>query len=252
LAHLADERRLLDVAPVKALTSAEIALAGDVTDLDRVRQAIAGCEACVHLAGIRSEAPFEQVLHTNINGTWTVFEAARLEGCGRVVFASSNHASGFHPVQGGGAVGPEVVRPDSYYGVSKAFGEALGRFYHDKFGMAVACLRIGSSLERPLQLRHLSTWLSDGDLVRLVEACLTYPELGFEILYGASANTRGWWDLGPARRIGYQPQDDAEAFAGAVEITPFGRFQGGEGYATPVPPLTDYPLTAPTDSPPTR
>jgi uronate dehydrogenase len=93
--------------------------------------------------------------------------------------------------------------------------------------MRVACIRIGSALPRPIDERHLSTWLSPGDLVRLVTACLTSPELGFAIVYGASANRRGWWDLEPGRRLGYEPQDDAEVFAGDVEPGPPDKFQGG-------------------------
>lgn len=225
LAGLADELRLLDLRPVQA-TSGERSLLGDVTDLAVVREAIAGCEACVHLAGIPEEAPFDAILEANIKGTWTVFEAARLEGCPRIVFASSNHATGYYPT--GQRIGADApVRPDTYYGVSKVFGEALGSLYHSKFGLRVACLRIGSALERPTDLRHLSTWLSPGDLGRLVRACLTSPDLGFAILYGVSDNSRGWWDLDAGRRLGYEPRDDAEAFAAEVEPAEAGAYQGG-------------------------
>lgn len=231
LAGFADEVRLVDLRPMAA-DPGEVALTGDVTDLDFTRRAISACDACVHLAGIPVEAPFEEILHANLRGTWTVFEAARLEGCPRVVFASSNHAIGFYPA--GRHLGPEApVRPDTYYGVSKVFGEALGSLYHDKFGLRVACLRIGTAIERPLQTRHLSTWLSPGDLTRLVKACLTSPELGFAIVYGVSANTRGWWDLEAGRRLGYEPEDDAEAYAGEVEDAPVGDRQGGPLFTEP-------------------
>ena len=222
---LAAEMRLLDLSPVPPGTGEEFVL-GDVTDLAAVRRAISGCDACVHLAAIPVESTFDRILHTNIRGTWTVFEAARLEGCGKVVFASSNHATGYYLTQQ--RIGPQdPVRPDSYYGASKVFGEALGSLYHDKYGMRVACIRIGSALPRPIDERHLSTWLSPGDLTRLVTACLTSPELGFAIVYGASANSRGWWDLEPGRKLGYEPQDDAEAFAADVEPGPSDEFQGG-------------------------
>ena len=223
--RLAAEMRLLDLNPITPEIGEEAVL-GDITDLAVMRSAISGCDACVHLAAIPVESSFEKILHTNIQGTWAVFEAARLEGCGRVVFASSNHATGYYPIQD--RIGPaDPVRPDSYYGASKVFGEALGSLYHHKHGMRVACIRIGSALPRPIEERHLSTWLSPGDLVRLVTACLTSPELEFAIVYGASANRRGWWDLEPGRRLGYEPQDDAEAFAGDVEPGPAGKFQGG-------------------------
>jgi uronate dehydrogenase len=218
---------LVDRTPIEAVAGEE-AHAIDVADLGAVRAAMRGADACVHLAGIASEAPFPEILHANIQGTWAVFEAARRERVGRVVFASSNHATGMYPV--GHAVSAESApRPDTYYGVSKAFGEALGRMFHDKFGLKVACLRIGTvnSADRPENPRHLSTWLSHADTVRLVRACLTSPDLGFAILYGASANRRGWWDLAPARALGYEPVDDAERFASEVRDEPVGEFQGG-------------------------
>ena len=225
---LAAEMRLVDLRPIEA----EHALVGDVTDLAFAREALRGCDACVHLAGIPEEAPFDQILHSNLRGTWSVFEAARLEGCGRIVFASSNHATGFYPITRR-ITASDPVRPDTYYGVSKVFGEALGRMYHDKFGLRVACIRIGSALPRPLDERHLSTWLSPGDLARLVTTCLTSPDLGFAIVYGVSNNRRGWWDLEPGRRLGYEPQDDSELFAGHVEKIPPYEFQGGEKFTGP-------------------
>jgi uronate dehydrogenase len=231
LGRVADEMRMLDLRPMETRTG-EVCIQGDVTDLEVVRRAMSGCDACVHLAGIPVEAPFDQILHTNLRGTWAVFEAARLEGCSRIVFASSNHATGFNLV--GVPIGPDSpVRPDTYYGVSKAFGEAVGRMYHDKFGLEVACLRIGTAIERPLEPRHLSTWLSPGDLARLVTVCLTSPDLGFAIVYGVSANTRGWWDLASGRRLGYVPQDDAEVYADDVAHEPVGEFQGGRQFTDP-------------------
>jgi uronate dehydrogenase len=228
---VADEVRLVDVKPIAA-GEGEVAMQGDVTDLAFARRALAGCDACVHLAAIPVEAPFMEILHSNLLGAWTVFEAARLERCERVVFASSNHATGFYPV--GERLSPrDPVRPDTYYGVSKVFGEALGSMYHDKFGLKVACLRIGGARPMPVDERDLSIWLSPGDLGRLVRACLTSPDLGFAIVYGVSNNTRGWWDLDPGRRLGYEPEDDAEVFAAeVVKIPPF-EFQGGERFTGP-------------------
>lgn len=228
---LAAETRLLDLNPVQPGPGEE-AIVGDVTDLAVMRQAISGCDACVHLAAIPVEASFDEILHTNIRGSWTVFEAARLEGCPRVVFASSHHATGYYKIDN--QIGPEDPgRPDSYYGASKLFGEALGSLFFDKFGLRVACIRIGSALPRPVEQRHLSTWLSPGDLTRLVVACLTAPGLSFAIVYGASANRRVWWDLEPGRRLGYEPQDDAEMFAAEIEATPSSEFQGGSKFTGP-------------------
>jgi uronate dehydrogenase len=231
LAGLADEVRLIDRRPLEAGPGEDV-LVGDLADLGVARRALAGCDACVHLAAIPVEAPFPDILRANLEATWAVFEAARLEGCRRVVFASSNQATGFRRV--GGRVGAEApVRPDTFYGVSKVFGEALGSLYHDKFGLEVACLRIGTAVEQPKETRHLSTWLSPADLDRLVRACLASPELGFAIVYGVSRNTRGWWDLESGRRLGYEPQDDAEAFAAAVADRPLGDYQGGTEFTGP-------------------
>jgi uronate dehydrogenase len=224
----AEETRLVDLRSIDG----EDVMVGDITDLAFARRAMAGCDACVHLAGIPIEAPFDQILHSNLRGAWTVFEAARLERCERIVFASSNHATGFYPITRH-VTTTDPVRPDSYYGVSKVFGEALGSMYHDKFGLRVACIRIGSALQRPEDERHLSTWLSPGDLVRLVTACLTSPDLGFAIVYGVSHNRRGWWDLEPGRRLGYEPQDDSEQFASEVESIASYKFQGGEKFTGP-------------------
>jgi uronate dehydrogenase len=187
----------------------------DVRDPDALAAAVRDVDAVVHLAGIATEAPLDDILGMNVEGTWRLFDAARRAGVGRVVYGGSNHAIGFTPRSE--LLGSDVpLRPDTNYGVSKAFGEAVARFYADRHGMDVACLRIGSCDDRPRSPRMLSTWLSPGDLVRLVKACLRAPSLGYAVLYGISANTRGWWDLGPARALGYEPQDDAEDFADEV------------------------------------
>lgn len=110
--------------------------------------------------------------------------------------------------------------PDGFYGVGKAAAEALCSRYHDQHGLAVACLRIGSFRERPTTRRHLRTWLSPNDAVRLVDACLRAPDLGFAVAFGISGNTRAWWDLSTARALGYDPGDDAERFAAEIESVP--------------------------------
>lgn len=196
-------------------------VAGDITRPDDLAVAMEGAAAVVHLAGIPGEAAFDRLLHTNIDGTYQVFEAARRAGVRRLLYASSNHAVGRHR---SGAVldGAAPVRPDSLYGVSKAFGEALGSYYADRYGMAVACLRIGSCFERPDRLRHLATWLSPADAVRLFHALLTAPGLSYATVNGISANTRAWWELDSAEALGYRPQDDAEHYAPAL-FAAFGR-----------------------------
>ena len=197
-------------------------------------EVLTGADAVVHLAAHAGETDFETAVHSHVRMTYRVLEQARASDVGRVVYASSNHAVGFTPrapmVSSGTA-----VRPDTFYGVGKAAAEALCSLYHDRHGLAVACLRIGSFRDRPTTRRHLSSWLSPGDLVRLVEACLRAPDLGFAVVYGISANTRGWWDLSSARQLGYEPLDDAEHWAAEIEaVTPTdtddldGRHVGGD------------------------
>ena len=103
-----------------------------------------------------------------------------------------------------------------FYGVAKVAAEALLSLYADRYGIDAVATRIGSFLPQPETVRNLSTWLSHDDAVRMVEAALTTPDPGFAVLYGVSANTRGWWDLGPGKALGYDPQDDAEDFADRV------------------------------------
>ena len=214
--------RLLDVAPQQAAEPGEEVLTFDLNDRPATRAAMADVDMVVHLAAIPDEAPFDDILTGNITTTYSVFEAARRAGVGRVVFASSNHVTGFYPR--GETVGPDdPVRPDSFYGVSKAFGEALGRLYADKFELEVVCLRIGSFEERPTRPRQLSTWLSPRDGVQLVRCCLDAPAVGFLVVYGVSANTRSWWKDDAAARLGYRPQDDAEEFAAQIAAPPPGR-----------------------------
>jgi uronate dehydrogenase len=200
--------------------------AGDsviVADLVRDDEALAGlmdgADAVVHLAAVAAETDFVTAVDSHIGLTHRVLEAAVRHRVSRVVYASSNHAVGFTPRAAMVAV-ETPARPDTFYGFGKAACEALCSLYHDRHSLRVACLRIGSFRDRPTSRRHLSTWLSPGDAVRLVDACLRSPDLGFAIVYGISANTRAWWDLAPARALGYRPADDAEGWAAEIETTP--------------------------------
>lgn len=221
------ELRLNDLATLSAEHEAETVVVGDLRDFELVRRAVDGVGAVVHLGGVADEAGFDVLVGPNVKGTFNVFEAARQAGVERVVYASSNHVTGFYPVTRR-LIGDEPVRPDSLYGVTKAFGESLGRMYADKFGLDVICVRIGSFARRPTDPRHRSIWLSPGDAVRLFAACLSAPSpLGFQVVYGASANTRLWWELGPARELGYEPREDAEAYAAELGETIDSGVQGG-------------------------
>lgn len=181
----------------------------DITNATHLDAALEDVSAIVHLAGMPTEAPWPVIRDANIEGTFQVFEAARRRGVRRIVYASSNHAVGFTPVRED--LPPDLPpRPDTLYGVSKVFAEALGRYYTDRYEMQVACLRIGTFAELPPDTRSLSTWLSPGDCARLVDACLRAPDLTYALLWGISNNTRRTWSLDSAIALGYRPQDDAE------------------------------------------
>jgi uronate dehydrogenase len=209
--------RLLDTSPpADPARPGEEVIVASITDAAAMAQACAGVDAVIHLAGVSGEAPWDRILATNIQGTYTVFEAARRAGVPRVIFASSNHAVGFVPRSAFPVPDYAFPAPDTYYGVSKVTGEALAAQYHYRYGMDTICLRILSCFERPLNVRMLSTWLSPDDAGRLFEACLTAESPGFRVAFGASANTRGVVSLAEARALGYEPKDDAEAYAAEV------------------------------------
>ncbi|MFF9756361.1 NAD-dependent epimerase/dehydratase family protein [Streptomyces sp. NPDC014344] len=207
------ELRLFDLRPVDG---APDAIVGDLSDREAVREAVRGADAVVHLAGISLEASFDKILKANIEGTYHLYEAAREEGVRRIVFASSNHAVGHTPRPHGDdpliPVGTPH-RPDTFYGLSKCFGEDLAQLYWDKHGVETVSVRIGSCFPEPTSVRMLSLWMSPADGARLFHAALTAEGVGHTVVYGSSANTRLWWDLGPARALGYEPRDDSEVYA---------------------------------------
>jgi uronate dehydrogenase len=208
--------RLVDIAPLTAGPGEE-AIQASVTDLAAMTRTCTGADAVIHLGGVPGEAPWAQITEINITGTYVVFEAARRTGTGRVIYASSNHAVGFTPRERFPVPDYAFPAPDTYYGVSKVTGEALASLYHDRYGLDTICLRILTCAPRPANVRALSTWLSPDDAGRLFEACLTTASPGFRVAFGVSANTRGGWvSLAEARALGYEPRDDAEAYAAEV------------------------------------
>jgi len=213
--------RLLDVTPVaRPIGPDEEAVTASVTDMAAMTAACAGADAVIHLGGIPSEAPWERILDVNINGSYTVFEAARRAGVPRVVFASSNHVVGFTPPSKFPVPDFAFPAPDTYYGASKAAAEALGALYVNRYGLDVVCIRILSCFVTPQHPRMLATWLSPDDCARLFEACLTAPSPGFQVIYGVSANSRGGWvSLAGARKLGYVPMDNAEDYAADLIAT---------------------------------
>jgi uronate dehydrogenase len=190
----------------------------DINDPAALDSALVGMQAVVHLAAQPTEAPWPVIREANIDGTFAVFEGARRAGIRRVVFASSNHAVGFTPNSGQELDAATPQRPDTLYGVSKVFGEALGRYYVDRYGMRVACLRIGSCTEQPLDGRSLATWLSPDDCARLIQACLRNADLTYAVIWGVSANRYRWWSLTAGAEVGYRPLDDAAITRPDLEV----------------------------------
>ena len=211
----------------------ELALA-DLADKAAVFAALDGVEAVVHMGGVSTEQTWESIRDGNITGMVNLYEAARHHGVKRIVFASSNHVTGFYRQDE--VVSPrDPVRPDGFYGLSKCFGENLAQLYWDRFGLETVSLRIGSSFAAPKDRRMLATWMSFDDTERLIVAALTAPVVGHSIIYGMSDNATTWWDNTSARHIGYRPQDSSDVFRSEVEARqqtvdlgdPAVRYQGG-------------------------
>ena len=198
----------------------------ELADANAVMAMMQGVDAVVHLGGVSTEAAFEPILQANILGMYNLYEAARKQGVKRIIFASSNHVTGYYK-QSETINAAHPPRPDGLYGVSKSFGEDLSRMYFDRYGIETACVRIGSSFPEPKDRRMLASWLSYDDLHRLVTACLTTPVLGHSIIFGMSNNAVTWWDNAHAKHIGFIPKDSSDAFREAVFAN------------TPAPDLTD-------------
>ncbi|MFF2326113.1 MULTISPECIES: NAD-dependent epimerase/dehydratase family protein [unclassified Streptomyces] len=207
------ELRLFDLAPVEGEPDA---ITADLGDKKALREAVRGVDAIIHLAGISLEAPFDKILRANIEGTYNLYEAAREEGVKRIVSASSNHVVGYtpRPLPGDPLIPIDTPRrPDTFYGLSKSFGEDLAQLYWDRHGMETVSVRIGSCFPKPTSVRMLSVWMSPGDGARLFHAALTADDVRHTVVHGSSDNTRLWWDLTTARSLGYEPRDDSEPYA---------------------------------------
>lgn len=217
-----------------AAEAGEEVMIASLEDKDAMHALLEGVDAVIHLGGVSVEQPFEPILAGNIVGVYNLYEAARKHGVKRVLFASSNHVTGFYRQD-------EVVdtrmpvRPDGFYGLSKAFGENMAQLYFDRWGIETVSLRIGSSFAEPVDRRMLATWMSFDDFERLIVASLTAPIVGHTIIYGMSDNATTWWDNTHAKHIGYRPQDSSEVFREAVEARqqtidrkdPVALYQGG-------------------------
>jgi uronate dehydrogenase len=225
----ASDRELLGTA-----AAGEELVQCDLADRDAVLGLVKGVDAIVHFGGISVEMPFDPILESNIVGVYNVYEAARRHGVRRIVFASSNHVTGFYKVTETLDSGVPM-RPDGLYGLSKCFGENLSRFYFDRYGIETACLRIGSSFPEVRDRRMLSTFLSYDDLVELVRCALFAPDIGHTVVYGVSDNSTRWWDNAGAAHLGFRPRDSADPQRARIEAAspppaaddPAAVYQGG-------------------------
>jgi uronate dehydrogenase len=201
--RLTDNRRIADPTPN------EECIVADISDRGAIERMMDGVAAVVHLAGVGGDYTLEDLWRVNARGMFDVFEAARLAGVPRIVFASSNHAFGCYPIDV--RVSPALpARPDSLYGTFKAWGETMLRCYFDRHGIRSVSLRIGTYRPLPIDQRSLTTWLSPGDVARLVDAALRHPDPGCLVVNGYSANTRIKTEDPNWEFLGYRPQDNAE------------------------------------------
>jgi len=208
--------RVSDLADLGPAAPHEEVQPADLADADAVLALLDGVDAVVHMGGVSTEQSWEAILPANIVGAYNLYEAARRQGVRRVVFASSNHVTGFYRQD-------EVIpagappKPDGLYGLSKAFGEDLAQLYFDRHGIETVSLRIGSSFAAPRDRRMLHTWMSFDDMERLVLAALSAKDVGHTMICGVSANPHLWWDNASAAHIGYVPRDSSAPFAAQVE-----------------------------------
>jgi NAD+ dependent glucose-6-phosphate dehydrogenase len=191
----------------------------DITRYESIAPAMAGIDAVVHMAGEPStHGTWESVRERNIVGAYNVFESARRAGVRKIVFASTNHVMGMYDRDNQWPVYANYpLRPDSLYGVSKAFGEALGRHFADQYGMSVICLRIGWFLTKPHNEIARWMWLSPRDCAQVTWRAIE-SDLGYGVFYAISRNGARHWDITDTiEKLGYRPEDDAEEFASELD-----------------------------------
>jgi len=218
--------------PLTPLSDAEEVMHGDLREPEVVDRLLQGVDVLIHLAGTSVERPLPEIIENNLRALHEVYEGARRHGVKRVVFASSNHAFGMYSVTEKLSI-DAPFRPDGFYGLSKAWGEDMTRMYWDKHGIEGISVRIGSTLERPTEFRHLSTWFGYEDVTQFMMCCIEAREVGYLAVWGVSNNTRSYWDNSVAERIGYRPVQNAEDYADEIlrqpnPLDPIAqKFQGG-------------------------
>ncbi|MEM8663298.1 MAG: NAD(P)-dependent oxidoreductase [Pseudomonadota bacterium] len=196
----------------------------DLNDAAAMAELVDGADGIIHLGGFSVEGDWDTVRSANIEGLHSILAACRDKRVPRFIFASSNHAVGFYPRTRRIGV-DEAVRPDSLYGVSKAFGEALCSMFADKHALRAMSIRIGNIGLKPADHRRLSIWQHPEDLAALIVIGLEHPDVHHAIVYGASHNERAWWDNATATALGYAPKHSAEdhvdyAFAEQAKLAP--------------------------------
>jgi uronate dehydrogenase len=208
----ADVVRVSDVREIPPAGPGEEVVRCDLADREAVLSLLDGVDAVLHFGGVSVEQEVDEIVQANIIGLHHLYEAVHKKGIKRVIYASSSHVVGYYPTtQVVDASAP--LRPDCIYGVSKCFGEALSRYYYDRFGIETVCLRIGSSFEEPRNARMMVTFLAHDDLVELVSCALFTPRVGHTITFGVSDNKVKWWDNRLATHLGFEPQRSSSEFA---------------------------------------
>ncbi len=220
--------RLFDIQPMKPEGDDEV-VQGDIRDFEAVLNACRGVKAVLHLAAVSDEDDFyTHLLPMNLLGTYNVFEAALRAGVRKVLFASSGQTVlGYlsdNWTKSQVWVTPDMpVRPITVYACTKVFGEALARYYSDRFGMSMICIRIGwfQPYDSELLRRHpamLSMWCSPRDLTQLIVKSI-HSDVRFAIFFAVSNNPKRFWDISNAQHlVGYEPQDSAaDYFIGGGE-----------------------------------
>jgi uronate dehydrogenase len=212
LSKMCDTLVSTDINPVENSLENETFVQADLANMEQIKPLLEGADMVVHFGAIVDELPFEQMWGPNFVGSYNIWQAAKLHGVRRIIYASSIHAMGMYSKTV--AIDTQMPhRPDTFYGLAKCFTEDLGRMYWEKEGIESVHLRIYSATSKPGNARALGSWLSPDDLVQLVTRAVDTPHVGFTICYGISNNDRSPVDNSAASHLGYRPKDNAEEFA---------------------------------------